>query len=160
MFYKWRKLNWGLVCFEGKGTKPGIFKPRSEGFLAAVKLVHWSGKIVCASRAGHESNWGCHNFPNIVNTPLNVFITDESNHILFPKAGATFTTGVHRNGKWFSIPGFDSRSEYLVLQHGFNVPLYVSPTSILKLWYGEDLLNYAESDNSGRVCASVYGYFV
>ncbi|XP_031557684.1 uncharacterized protein LOC116294264 [Actinia tenebrosa] len=158
--HDWSKLNNEPVCFEGRNNKPGIFKPSFEGFVAAVKLVHRSGNIVCGQLAGsHTSNWGCHAWPHLVNSPLNILVTNEHNDVIFPKAGATFTRGVHKNGKWYSVQGFDSRSESLVLLHSFNAPYYLGPKSHLKIWYGEDLLNYYEGDNVGRVCVDVYGYF-
>ena len=49
----------------------------------------------------------------------------------------------------------------LVLQHGLNSPSdYIGPDSKLQVWYGEDLFNSGESDNSGRECVDVFGYFV
>ena len=30
----------------------------------------------------------------------------------------------------------------------------------LRVWFGEDLKNWAESDNQGRVCVDVFGYVI
>ena len=30
----------------------------------------------------------------------------------------------------------------------------------LRLWYGEDLADYSEADNGGRVCCDVYALYV
>lgn len=88
---EWSRPNNQTICYEAKNAKPGIFHPLFEGFLAAVKLVHINGTvaIVCGSPVNpHSSFWGCHLFLGVVNTPLNVFVTDKENVILFPKVGA------------------------------------------------------------------------
>ena len=43
----------------------------------------------------------------------------------------------------------------LVLSTGLK-PYVFKRGQVYRLWYGEDLFNSTESDNSGRVCALVY----
>ena len=152
----WIKLNSGPVCFEGKNSRYGSFKPAIGGFLLSMKLVHVSGQINCGiingQRAPYDSNWGCHNWPGLQTTPLNVLLTDASNTIIFPK------TLQHPSSGWYGVTGHDSRSKTLVFSPLAN-PVRVNPQSSLRLWYGEDLKNLHESDNKGRVCADLYGFF-
>lgn len=39
-------------------------------------------------------------------------------------------------------------------------PYSVRSGDQLRLWYGEDLVGYTESDNRGLVCADAYGLYV
>ncbi|EDO41333.1 predicted protein [Nematostella vectensis] len=149
----WIKLNHGSVCFQAKSNKPGLLLPRHQGFLAAVKLVHKSGYVSCAGWS-YRSHWGCKGLAY----PLNMFVTNAKNQVIFPRVGMKFWPG--NAGRWYSMDGFDSMSNDLVLQYGFDQAYYITPKSVLKVWYGEDLYGYTESDNRGKVCADVYGYFI
>lgn len=153
-FFSWVKLNPAAVCFGGKGDAFGTFKPMVDQYLLNVKLVHISGKIRCGTIRGqgapYDSNWGCHNWPGLESTPLNTVITDSSNTIIFPK------TVQRPDGLWYGLDHHNARSQSLVFPFLDN-PIHVSPQSSLRLWYGEDLKNWYEQDNVGRVCADVYG---
>ncbi|EDO35826.1 predicted protein [Nematostella vectensis] len=157
--HEWTKLSESRVCFQGQGGKFGKIVPAARGFLAAVKLVHREGSIVCGSHPGsHTSNWGCHNWPHLEKFSINMLITNKDNHVIFPKTGVNFLP--KNPGRWYGMDGFNSRSKELVLTYSFSDPYFVGPESELRLWYAEDLFNQWEADNRGTVCADVYGYFL
>lgn len=53
----------------------------------------------------------------------------------------------------------DKHSDELVFSD-FNEPFYLGQYDEMRLWYGEDLKNWSETDNQGRVCVDVYARFV
>lgn len=84
----WVKLNTinQHVCFETKGGVFGSFDNYVKGgLIAAIKLVHLSGRVRCASHAKYNSRWGCTGLPSLPDNPLNVFVTDQYNRIIFPR---------------------------------------------------------------------------
>ena len=151
----WLKLNSAPVCIEGKNNLYGTFKLEHEAILLSVKLVHKSGKIRCGTKGGegalYNSNWGCHDWPGLETTPLNTIITDANNNIVLPKVFQ------HPKGLWYKLDGFNSQSPNLVFK--LDEPVHVRPESSLRIWYGEDLKDYYESDNIGKICVDVYGAF-
>ena len=92
------------------------------------------------------SYWGC--APNI--SALGVLLTDQNNKILAPEAST-----VSKNG-WYKLAGYSSSSAVLVFC-AKKKPQCVFANNELRLWYGEDLRGYTESDNGGKTCADVYG---
>ena len=151
---RWRKLNSYPVCF---GTRNNLFgkfhvpNTRRPLRLASIKLVHLYGYVSCET--GTPSNWsywGCAGLRGQVN----VVITTSANHIILP-AKQFF---VH-HAKWSRIPGYDSLSQELVMSVAHH-PFQVKSRQQLRLWYGEDLVNWAEGDNGGYSCCDVYARFV
>ena len=51
----------------------------------------------------------------------------------------------------------DKHSDELVFSN-FDNPLYLHTK--LRVWFGEDLMNWTESDNQGRVCVDVFAYVI
>ncbi|KAK3715652.1 hypothetical protein QZH41_020737 [Actinostola sp. cb2023] len=160
---RWVKLNKGSpVCFLCKNNHPGVFHSKHSGFMTAVKLVHRSGEIRCGAinnGAKHNSFFGCHMWPGLQKHPMNVVVTNSQNQIKFPTSGMNVLPGSNP-AFWYALDGVNSRSKTIVLQHSFSHPYYVNKGQVLKVWYGEDLLNQWEADNVGRVCVHVYGYFI
>lgn len=153
-----------LVCFSARGDNPGVFRIDREGFVAAIKLVHVSGHVSCGNTNGHsssisyKSNWGCPiNHPYIGSSPLGTFITTPSRQVLFPRKKII---GDKSKTTWYSLPGFDHDSPILVF-HDFSNPEFVQQGQELQLWYGEDLENIGEDDNSGEsTCVEVYVWYL
>ena len=145
------------MCFGTRNNHFGRFYVPSRGRLAAVKLFHLYGYVSCTtSRAFHWSFWGCGKH-SVLKNHVDVVITTSRNHILLPPSQFfTFHSGA---GKWSEIPGYNSYSPEIVLSF-FSHPYWVYSGQQLRLWYGEDLVNYAEGDNGGRVCADVYALYV
>ena len=130
------------MCFGSKNDEFGRFSIPSTGDLAAIKLVHLFGYLLCYSR-GKWSNWGCGG------PKVNVVITNLCNDVILPPA--EFSDSSH----WALIPGYTSLSPELVLSV-FSYPRPVTSGEEFHLWYGEDFVDAKEGDNRGTVCADVF----
>ena len=128
----WQKTNTSPVCFGSKNNKFVKFRAPYGGKLAAVKLVYLHGYVTCAvnSPTPQWSFWGCGNKPSVINH-VNVVITTSNSIILPPRQ--FFTLG---RGKWSEIPGYNSSSPEIILSHSVHAGEH------LRLWYGEDYLNW------------------
>ena len=139
---RWFSLSSKPVCFGATGNSFGRFIVKAEGFVAAIKLVHYNGSVTCDKNtiakkpAEFNSKWGCApSHPFLGETSINTLVTTSSNKIVFPKDH--HFTHEHSN-LWYHMEQFDSMSDVLVFQR-FDDPLYVAPGQELRLWYGEDL---------------------
>ena len=147
LVFEWEPIS-NKVCFHAKGDLPGIIYMHKTGFLVAIKLVYRSGAMKCVA-TDTGSNWGCDD-----SSKLNVFITDEKREVIFPsKQQVTLAAG-----NWYTLPGTLSVDEELVFSD-FCSPTYVSNGDHLRIWWGEDLINYSEGDNVGNVCVKVFAVF-
>ncbi|KAK3739026.1 hypothetical protein QZH41_010485 [Actinostola sp. cb2023] len=160
---KWFSLSTKAVCFGARDNQFGSFNVKDEGFLSAIKLVHVSGSVTCdkstcaKTPAQFDSKWGCAtSHPFLGKTSLNTLVTTATNKIVFPKD--LHFTHDHDN-LWYSMEQFDSDSNILVFQR-FHEPLYIASGQELRLWYGEDLRDVSEQDNSGLTCANVFGFYL
>ena len=133
----------------------------SSGRLAAIKLVHLYGYVSCFTHGNvnYWSYWGCGYSHSSTRDKVNVVITTSSNHIILPPNQFLTRSGSLRRGKWHDILGYNSWSPELVFSV-FSHPLWVSSGQQLRVWYGEDLVDYVENDNGGRVCCDVYARYV
>lgn len=148
----WIKANDLPVCFSAKGNQHGTINTPWYGKVGAVKLVHLYGFVTCHKHnADNWSFWGCGHGLNQVN----VVMTRSNNQIILP------ANQFIRNaaGKWYKVPGYDSFSPEIILSV-FSNPPYLPAGTQLRVWYGEDLVNYTEADNDGRVCTDVYVLYV
>lgn len=128
------------VCFGAKRSQFGTFEVQSTGLLRAIKLVHTKGQVTCRHGHGH-SNWGCGG------KKISTVVTTITNKILSP--GNVASSG------WVTLPKYTSESRVIVLDN----PAYeakVKEGQTLRLWYGEDLKDWHDGDNSGTSCADVY----
>ena len=150
-------MNSSPVCFGARNHQFGRFYVPSSGKLAAIKLVHRYGYVSCDTHStSHWSYWGCGDNPwNGINKMVDVVITNSDNHILLPP-NQLITID---NAGWSKIPGYNSLSPELVLSV-FSHPHSVNSRQELRLWYGQDLMNYSEENNGGRVCCDVYVDYV
>ena len=154
LFYSlafWIKTNVSPVCFGARNTQYGTFHIPLSGNVAAVKLVHLYGYVTCNKfNVNHWSFWGCgHGSIDRVN----VVVTRSNNQMILPPNQFVQT------GKWSIVPGYNSFSPEIILSV-FYSPVPLSAQTQLRLWYGEDLVNYTEVDNDGRACADVYVLYV
>ena len=144
------------MCFGTRNSLYGKFYAPASGRLAAIKLVHLYGFVSCDTRrAYHWSFWGCGHHSGLIDH-VDVTITTSTDYILFPPNQFMQYNG--RAGKWSKIPGYNSFSPEIVLSR-FSYQSVHSGQQ-LRLWYGEDLANFTEHDNGGRVCANVYALYV
>ena len=149
----WLKVNSRPVCFGAKNSQHGGFSVPYGGKMAAVKLVRLSGYVACSTGSIYYlSFWGCGTHTHLKNH-FNVVVTTSSNHIILPLSQFFTWSG----GKWYELPGYNSLSPDLVLP--FYSSYSVTSGQQFHLWYGEDLVNWYESDNTGRVCCDVYALY-
>ena len=143
------------MCFGARDSKYGSFDVPYGGKIAALKLIYLSGYETCSGQISHWSFWGCGNHTS-VKKHVSLAITTSSNALLMPPN--PFFTYAGGTGKWSELPGYNSFSPEIILPR-FS-PYSVSSGQELRLWYGEDLVGYTESDNAGRVCCNVYVLYV
>ena len=143
---QWVKLNKSPVCFGAKGNSFGKFTCESDVSVSSFMFVHQNGTVSCRRKAQSTSYWGCIADSN----DLAAILTDQQDKILAPAASK-----VSKNG-WYRLEGYTSSSSALVFCVS-EEPHHIIANSELRLWYGEDLKGFTESDNSGRTCADVYG---
>ena len=56
------------------------------------------------------------------------------------------------------MPVLDDKHSGELVFSNFDHPLYLHPYMELRVWFGEDLRNWSESDNQGRACVDVFVY--
>ena len=153
----WRQLNTSPVCFSATGSQYGTFKmPSGDNLqLIKLKLEHLHGYVSCYKPSvPNWSPWGCsYGFQK----PDYVFvaITNTGNEILLPPSELQLGPTDAR----FFIPGYPSQGHELVLSV-FKNPLDVQSEQEMRLWYTEDLLDFYNGDDGGRVCCDVYAQFI
>ena len=140
---RWVKLNKSPVCFGAKGNQYGRFTYHRNIFVSSFMFVHRAGKVTCDK--SQYSYWGCD--PN--HPSLFAILTDQNNKILAPEASAVNKGGVYK------LAGYTSSSSALVFCAP-KKPHCVFANSELRLWYGQDLRDFTESNNDGKTCADVY----
>ena len=148
---EWKPIS-GVVCAKGNRKKPAVFTPLLQGTATKLKLVYKSGFIRCDNNDKHNSHWGCYGHNTLKHDGLNMVITDSQNSILLP------TKFDYKDGKWYKMPGYNSRSPNLVLPS--DVGMYICKGCPLKVWYGEDLVDFTTEDNNGKVCFQVYAFML
>jgi len=149
------KINLRPVCFGAKDNQYGSFNVPYGGQIAAVKLVHLSGYATCDNRNfSHWSFWGCGSHPSS-KYYVDVTITTSTNTIISPPSPILKD---QRARLWFELPGYNSFSPEIILPR-FS-PYSVSSGQELRLWYGEDLVDFTENDNAGWICCNVYALYV
>ena len=119
--------------------------------MAAVKLIYLSGYVTCSVQISHWSFWGCGDHPSEKNH-VSLPITTSTNALLMPPS--QFFAHAGGAGRWSQLPGYNSFSPEIILPR-FS-PYSVSSGQELRLWFGDDLVNFTESDNAGLVCCNVY----
>ncbi|XP_028399154.1 uncharacterized protein LOC114522620 [Dendronephthya gigantea] len=119
----------------------------SSMFITAMKLVHRNGWIGCSP--GSYTRWGCSIAGNY---ETNMIVTDTRNIVMYPSP----TLVTLRTGGWYDLAGYYRNSPKLV----FSDPglRYLYRGQKIRIWYGEDLFNYRESNNHGFTCMDVYVY--
>ena len=139
------------MCFGARSNQYDSFNVPYGGKIAAVKLIYLSGYVTCSGQISHYSFWGCGNHPSLKKY-VSLAITTSSNALLMPPN--EFFTLSGGAGRWSELPGYNSFSPEIILPRFY--PYSVSSGQELRLWYGEDLVNWFEGDNKGLVCCNVY----
>ena len=84
-----------------------------------------------------------------------MIVTDAKNRIIYPSPRMVTVS----SSGWYKLPGYTSSSPKLILTD-FGNPKYLRTNEKLRIWYGEDLKNYTESDNHGSAWIEIYAYFI
>ena len=97
------------------------------------------------------SRWGC-----IWDGPRENIATEITDgigkgNILFPDASIP-----RQQNSWFTLPGYNGETDdYLTYTNLIN-STYIEKDAELRIWFTQDLLDYAESDNVGHKYVDVY----
>ena len=142
----WLKINTEVLCFGAKNDSYGKFSIHKAGKISAFKLAHRSGSVSCHREAEKGTNWGCRAY----NDHICTHITDASNVRLVNN----LILGQHG---CYQLPGFDHNSPEIELS--LSSPIGVRAGQEFRIWYGEDLYNKEDSDNHGKSCVDVYGFY-
>ena len=120
--------------------------------VGALKLVYGSGEVRCVSDVAYNSRWGCHGYSSLKTYTLNVIITDRHDNVIFRLQYFI----KHRSGLWYTMPVVDDKHSDELVFSTFDYTLYLHPYIELRVWFSEELKNWFESDNQGRVCVDVF----
>ena len=141
-------LNQDPVCYGTRGDNPGVFHLKDNLPIKSIKLQHLSGYVKCCPEFPRVY-WGCSN--NVNSGSLMTVITNATRTPLFP---VTYS----QNNKFWQMEGYTISSNEIVLVHGSkDYQGYAGEP--LHIWFGEDLLDYYDEDNSGEHCVNVYAIY-
>ena len=150
----WAKINHFPVCFHARGQKPGTFHYLGDGRLVgAMKLVYQRGFVRCARKRVHNSRWGCYHHAESLKHPLNVLVTDADNNVVYPSEKYIQNTGM-----WYYLPFTDAKFSKELVFTDYANPFYLANHTHIRIWYGEDMMQYKNCDNFGRVCVEVWAH--
>ena len=135
------------MCFGARDDSYGKFSIHKAGKISAFKLAHHSGSVSCY-KDDKGTNWGC-SHPSYIRQ-ICTHITDASNVCLVNNLNSS------AHG-CYQLPGFDHNSPEIELS--LSSPIGVRAGQEFRIWYGEDLYNKDDSDNHGKSCVDVYGFY-
>ena len=146
-FSGWFKINTEEVCFGARNDSYGKFSIHKAGKISAFKLAHRSGSVSC-QKDDKGTNRGCRD--KLYIGQICTHITDASNVVLVNNLDSS------KHG-CYQLPGFDHNSSEIELN--LSSPIGVRAGQECRIWYGEDLYNKDDSDNHGKSCVDVYGFY-
>ena len=153
----WKKINDGPVCFGAKDDSYGNFSIKENGLINTFKLVHRSGSLKCHPSLP-ATYWGCSS-ERYGEKRFNTVITD---NVMVALSLADYSRDSRLCGyKYYSyqLDGIHVNSTELVYNM-LSPQLSVSVGQEFHIWYGEDLTDCDQDDNSGKTCADVYAWYV
>ena len=141
-----------------RGNDFGTFHASVGGNLIKMKLVHLYGYVSCTDGTKPElwSYWGCGYFDQKgIKDWSVVSVTYANNTVILPPEK------LNRGSYKMALqPGYSSRDPEFVMSVFYDQKVLVTVGEEFRVWYSEDLFDIVEDDNSGKVCADVYGYFM
>ena len=157
---------WTKINEEGKGVAWGA-RDDSYGKWHVptrvcgrrLKLQHRSGGVSCSDKGG-VSNFGCGASSDSSHIAVYVTAGKDPGDAIVPRPGDPKVKfqGMQWKGMYF-LSGFSSMSPYLEL----DLPMIIDNSYFCfeegteyQLWYGEDMYDYAESDNGGTAYTDIY----
>ena len=143
----------GSTCYSTRGSQYGHIVVQHAGYITELQLKHASGYVTCRRQNPNwKNNWAC-NCCNIQNH-IGTFVTDANNNILFPGPSVTLISPKIS----YILPGFTGMSDSVNFVEN-SKRVWVDAGQELRIWYGEDLVGYTESDNGGTHCVEVYAKY-
>ena len=153
----WKKINTDPVCFGARDDSYGAFTIKESGDIYTFKLVYLNGSVSCAP--GISSYWGCH-IPRLYNdkTLLTVITFLNSSALMLADYRRRRFSGNGCQYYSYNIEGVGVNETELQ----FNIlpsPMSISVGQEFQIWFGADLNNCSEDNNSGQTCADVYAWY-
>ena len=139
----------------------GSINITKTGHLRTMKLIHKNGSLHCNSETS-PSFWGC-TFASYGKKLLTI-ITDTGKNIVLPPVEdlegfpASKLHGCSTKKHFYSLGETSHNSTVLVFRN-LSSPLSVSRNQELQIWYGQDLKDCSERQNSGSACVDVYAWY-
>ena len=127
-----------------------------NGQIFTFKLVHINGSVRC--NPSYQSYWGC-SHRAYEEKRLTTVITTTAKDALSLADYSKDEAGCNLKYYSYQIDGITENSPELVFNN-LSPPLSVSVGQEFQIWFGEDLSDCTEHDNSGRTCADVYAWYV
>lgn len=150
---KWKKINIDPVCFGARNDSYGTFNITASGFIITFKLVHINGSILCSEDV-LPSYWGC-NHTNYGNRTLLTVITFQNRTALLL---ADYKMGVQGCKYSYGLKGAGANATELVFNE-LPSPMSTFVGQEFQIWFGQDLTNCTEDNNSGQTCVDVYALY-
>jgi hypothetical protein len=125
-----------------------VFAAPFSGNVKHFKLVYISGGVAWgAGGSEYEGNWG-----DKESKQFEVHITNVQNQRIAPPTNYTLAD---KESLRYDLPGQTHMDPQMIFPE--FAPFYpVSKDQVFRIWFGEDLADYEESENSGTTCAHVY----
>ena len=150
----WKKINTSPVCFGAKADSYGTFNIAESGVIYSFKLVHLSGSLSCTP-SQPSSYWGRDNSWLGEKKLLTVISFQNRSALLLADYRSQGDPCLYYSYKIEGVGVNESELRFNKLPS----PISVSVGQEFQVWYGEDLKNCGEHDNSGKTCADVYAWY-
>ena len=153
----WQKLNTDPVCFGARGNKYGAFNITKTGRVRTMKLVRKSGSIRCNTVYG-DSFWGCMKRASYSSKQFMTIMTNNKGEALLPPTEALKDSGCGKRYN-YELEETGHKSPVLVFRNLSSL-LPLARGQELQIWYGQDLVDCSEENNSGTTCVDVYAWYI
>ncbi|CAH3107648.1 unnamed protein product, partial [Porites lobata] len=150
----WKKVNNDRVCFGARGDSYGAFNIIESGLIYTFKLAHLNGNIRCSEDVA-ASHWGC-THESYGDKQLGTIITFKNKTAL--QLAEYRGDGIGCAYYSYKLDGVGVNAPILAFNN-MSSPLAVSAGQEFRIWFGGDLHNCGESNNSGQTCVDVFAWY-
>ena len=150
----WKKVNNDPVCFGARGDSYGAFNFIESGLIYTFKLAHLNGNIRCSEDVA-ASHWGC-THESYGDKQLGTIITFKNKTAL--QLAEYRGDGIGCAYYSYKLDGVGVNAPILAFNN-MSSPLAVSAGQEFRIWFGGDLHNCGESNNSGQTCVDVFAWY-
>lgn len=149
---KWFKATYknNEVCVGATGNAFGVFAIPFLGTIKTIKFVHISGGVAWAGGPEFEGRWG-----DKATEVFELHITNTLNQRVAPPVGYPLNNEYNLQ---YELPGQTFTDPQMIFPD-FTPFLPVTKGQEFRVWFGEDLMNYFDDDNTGRTCFNIYILF-